>query len=161
MLSKCVVVPASVAECFAVASNLEAYMDWCGGSGLEEVRILERGEDGRARKVAMVAGKFGLQTRNTLLYSYPPEHDQVVFECVQGDVMPILNGRYIFRDAGGEAGVPETEVTYELEIGFAMGIPGWTHAALVGVILSTALESFRSHIQRGGDVKSKWMGMQP
>ena len=150
-MSKSVIVPASVSECFAVASRLEAYMDWCRGSGLQEVQILEWGEDGRARKIVMVAGKFGLRTSNTLIYSYSPDDDEVAFECVQGDVMPTLNGRYVFRDASGEAGSsPQTQVTYELNIRFAMGIPEWTHKALVGVILSTALGSFKSHILRRG-----------
>jgi hypothetical protein len=151
VLSKRVIVPASVSECFAVASRLDAYMDWCSGSGLEEVQILEWDKDGRARKIVMVAGKFGLQTANTLIYSYSSEEDEVAFECIQGDVMPTLNGRYVFRDASEEAGSsPLTEVTYELKIGFAMGIPGWTHKALVGVILGTALGSFKSHIVRRG-----------
>ena len=112
----------------------------------------------------MVAGKFGLRTINTLLYSYSADEDQVVFQCLEGDVMPILNGRYVFRDvtvtrdlAGDTSRLvpakPVTEVTYELEIGFAMGIPAWTHSALVGIILNTALVSFKSHIERSGSGK--------
>jgi hypothetical protein len=67
--------------------------------------------------------------------------------------MPKLNGRYSFRAVAPATGGrgPKTEVTYELDIGFAMGIPDWTHRALVTLILDTALGAFRSHIEAKND----------
>jgi len=149
VLSKSVLVPASLAQSFAVASNLSGYMEWCGDSGLEHVHILELDQHQRPRKIEMIAGKFGLKTANTLLYSYTvgDTESQVAFKCMKGDVMPKLDGRYILRDVSSLHSQPMTEVTYELDIGFAMGIPAWTHKAIVGIILSTALGSFKKHIQ--------------
>jgi hypothetical protein len=77
-LRKSVVVEASVAACFEQAANLERYLDWCAGSGLQEVAVCERSAQGRASKVVLTASKFGLTTRNTLLYTYSPTQDEVV-----------------------------------------------------------------------------------
>ena len=74
----------------------------------------------------------------------------MLFKSTQGDVMPKLDGRYVLRalDAGRHGQPPRTLVTYELDIGFAMGIPEYTHRALVNVILGTALGSFKRQVMK-------------
>jgi len=143
VIRKSVVVESGIRECYAVAANLEGYTDWCAKSGLETIRVLSRDHFGRARRVIMLAAKFGLRTANVLEYQYshllgeegregggegeregdiPMKEMQVAFKCIRGDVMPKLDGRYSFRELSQDSPVLRTEITYELEIEFAMGV---------------------------------------
>lgn len=51
VLKQSVVVEANLEECFATASNLDAYTRWCSKGGMKKVIILERNEDGLGTKV--------------------------------------------------------------------------------------------------------------
>ena len=59
-LAKSVEVPASLDKCFQVAADLDGYMAWCQGSGMQSLEVLERYPDGRARRVLLRAGSFSL-----------------------------------------------------------------------------------------------------
>ncbi|MGB1599607.1 MAG: hypothetical protein ACPIOQ_43065, partial [Promethearchaeia archaeon] len=66
-LAKSVEVPASLDKCFQLAADLDGYMAWCQGSGMQSLEVLERYPDGRARRVLLRAGSFSLPPPPPLL----------------------------------------------------------------------------------------------
>ena len=66
-LAKSVEVPASLDKCFQLAADLDGYMAWCQGSGMQSLEVLERYPDGRAQRVLLRAGSFSLPPPPPLL----------------------------------------------------------------------------------------------
>lgn len=143
-LRQTVVVEASMDHCFNVASNLDAYRQWCAKGGMKQVEVLLRNDDNLATKVKLTAGKLGVDMLNTMEYSYDYPR-QVLFKSVEGDVMKKLEGRYIFEPV---ADAPhKTSVTYELDLEFGFPLPGMVRTQICGAIMRTALNAFKSHTE--------------
>jgi hypothetical protein len=66
---QCIVVEASVAECFAAASGFEDYPKWAGA--IQSLQVLEPAQGSTpATLVEWTMGMFGITTKNKMRYSY-------------------------------------------------------------------------------------------
>jgi ribosome-associated toxin RatA of RatAB toxin-antitoxin module len=128
-------VDAPLADCFAIAADLERAPDW--QPSLRDVDVLER--DGAGRP-AVADGDFdakvrGLRCRMRFTYAEPKAID---FVQERGDVKA-LRGRWGLEDLGGG----RTRVTYALEVD-----PG----RMLGLLLRGPAEaSVREHLLRAAD----------
>jgi hypothetical protein len=116
------VVEAPVEACFAVAADLDRYQHWAH-HGLKQLEVLDRvAESGRVCMVKMHVGKFGIHAVNTLQVAYPePEGSKMVFTCLQGDAIPIIDATYTFKRVNDSSN--RTLVSFQLDIGFGFTIP--------------------------------------
>jgi ribosome-associated toxin RatA of RatAB toxin-antitoxin module len=137
-----IIIDATPATCFAVATEFERYPDWA--KDVKEATILERDEQGRALEVEFRAAAFGRSTHYTLRYDYSASPDRVAWKLTSGDLMRGCDGAYEFRVlADGR-----TEVHYSLAIELVMPLPGFVKRRAEVRILSTVRE-LKHRVEQG------------
>ena len=130
----------SVADCFAVLTEFEAYPEWSGP--IKKCVVLERHPDRLARTVAFELDMLGLKTvRYTLEYHYePPKGGH--WSLVEGDPKNI-QGSYTFEDRGG--GRTKATCTQEVDIGF--WVPGPLRRVVEQRALRESVEDFKKAVE--------------
>lgn len=136
-----VVVAASPASCWAVATDIERYIEWA--QDIKEVTVLERNDRGLASKVAFRAAAMGRTTSYILDYSYPDGDNVIEWTLAEGDIMRRLDGRYMFETCGLTA----TSIAYELTVELLVPIPGFVKRRAEGKIMGTALRELRHRVE--------------
>lgn len=135
------VVAASPAACFAVASDVERYPQWA--ADVKEVRVDERDEEGRPRRVTFRAAAFGRSTSYTLLYDYDQAPGGLAWRQVGGDLTAKLDGSYTFAPSSGGG----TDVLYTLEVELRVPLPGFIKRRAQTRIMHIALAELKSQVE--------------
>lgn len=105
-----IVVNADAADIMSVIADFEHYPDWV--SAAHEVRVVETGADGRARRVEFVLDAGVLQDNYVLDYDWAADGRSVSWRLVRSDLQRDQRGRYVLTQQ-----VPgSTKVTYELMV---------------------------------------------
>jgi ribosome-associated toxin RatA of RatAB toxin-antitoxin module len=132
------VVAADLDRVMAVIRDLEAYPEW--QAGIEEVVVLETGEDGRARSARFVVNAKGFTVAFTLTYEYTPT--EMRWRLVDSDFLARNDGAYLLAEWDDGA----TEVTYEMEVETTISIPGFLRKQIANRVVENALEGLRSRL---------------
>jgi ribosome-associated toxin RatA of RatAB toxin-antitoxin module len=138
------VVGASPERTWDVLTDFEDYPTWA--QDLKSAEIVDRDEEGRPRDVAFRAAAMGRSTSYTLRYDYSQAPHVLAWRLVRGDITRKLDGSYELAPVDGEP--DRTQVTYHLEVDLLVPLPGFVKRRAEGRIVSTALRSLRSHLER-------------
>jgi hypothetical protein len=139
-----VVISASPQRIWDVLTDFGDYPSWA--HDLKSAEVVERDDEGRARKVAFRAAAMGRSTSYTLQYDYGRAPDVLAWHLVEGDITRKLDGSYELKAIGD--GDEQTEVTYHLEVDLLVPLPGFVKRRAESRIVHTALRDLRSHLER-------------
>lgn len=132
-------VDAEPSALFDVAADIERYPDWA--SGVKQVEVLERDEDGRALRAAFVLEGFVKEIAYELTYEYDyPRYMKWVADP-SADI-EMLEGSYSFTPTEGGA----TEVVYAFRVEPAFKMPGFVRRQAEKQIVTTALRGLRKRV---------------
>ncbi len=135
------IVSATPEQCFAVVSDVESYPQWA--ADIKQVTVETRDVEGRPLEVSWRAGAFGRSTSYTLAYDYSGAPRSLSWKQVAGDLTSKLDGAYRF-DPAPDGG---TEVTYSLEVGLRVPLPGFIKRRAQSRIMHTALEELKARVE--------------
>jgi ribosome-associated toxin RatA of RatAB toxin-antitoxin module len=135
------VVAATPASCFAVASDVEQYPLWA--ADIKAVHVDDRDDAGRPSRVTFRAAAFGRSTSYTLVYDYKDAPDCLAWRQVAGDLTGKLDGSYRFSAASSGG----TEVLYTLEVELRVPLPGFIKRRAQSRIMHIALDSLKSRVE--------------
>jgi ribosome-associated toxin RatA of RatAB toxin-antitoxin module len=128
-------------RCFAVAADIERYPEWA--ADIKDVEVKERDEQGRPLLVTLRAAAFGRSTSMTLAYDYADAPHVLSWKLIQGDITTKWDGSYVF-DPGEGGG---TEVTYHIEAGLRVPIPGFIKMRATSRIMVTAMRELKARVE--------------
>jgi ribosome-associated toxin RatA of RatAB toxin-antitoxin module len=131
-------------RCFEVAADFERYPEWA--RDVKEARVVEEDNDGRAIRVAFRAGAMGHSARYILRYDYADAPRTLAWRLVQGDIVRVLDGEYVFEPS--EADGQRTDVTYHLEVELAVPLPGFIKRRAESKIMTTALDELKRRVEQ-------------
>jgi ribosome-associated toxin RatA of RatAB toxin-antitoxin module len=135
------VVSAPPEQCFAVISDVERYPEWA--ADIKQVTVDSRDVEGRPLEVSWRVGAFGRSTSYTLAYDYSGAPRQLAWKQTAGDLTSKLDGSYRF-DPAPDGG---TEVTYTLDIGLRVPLPGFIKRRAQSRIMHTALQELKVRVE--------------
>jgi ribosome-associated toxin RatA of RatAB toxin-antitoxin module len=138
------VVGASPQRTWDVLTDFDDYPTWA--TDLKSADVVARDDEGRALEVAFRAAAMGRSTSYRLRYDYSQAPDVLAWRLVEGDITRKLDGSYELAPVDGEP--DRTQVTYHLEVDLLVPLPGFVKRRAEGRIVSTALRSLRSHLER-------------
>lgn len=144
-----VLVQETVASCFAVGIDIDAYPEWV--DGLRTAEILTTDAEGRPSTARFEAAGLGRLTTYVLAYDLHGAPHQLAWNLVKGDLTREIEGRYLFRDITEEPGRPLTEVEYELTIDLAVPLPSFVKRRAEDKIVKSALERFKQRVEGSSD----------
>ena len=134
-------IDATPAQCYQVAAKLDDYPKWV--ASLQSVEVLAADTDGLARQAKFAVGAFGRTLDYTLEYTHKvPE--KLAWQAIAGSVKALV-GSYSFEALDGGK---RTRVTYKLALDPGFPIPGMIKKASTKLIVSTALNDLRKHIEK-------------
>jgi ribosome-associated toxin RatA of RatAB toxin-antitoxin module len=138
------VVGASPEQTWQVLTDFDQYPTWA--TDLKSAEVVARDDEDRALEVAFRAAAMGRSTSYRLRYDYSQAPDVLAWKLVEGDITRKLDGSYELAPVDGEP--DRTQVTYHLEVDLLVPLPGFVKRRAEGRIVSTALRSLRSHLER-------------
>jgi len=117
---------------FEVACDLEMYPEWA--TGVVEVEVLERDDEGRPARAAFLVDGFIKRISYELEYEYDPPHT-ISWKAVPGEDIKDMEGSYDFRptDSGG------TAIAYALRVAPNFSVPGFLRRQAEKQIVQAAL----------------------
>lgn len=133
-------VDASPAEVFAVAADIDSYTEWA--TGIRQVEVLERDEQGRAHRAAFVLEGFIKEISYELVYTYD-EPNLMSWAADPSPDIEMLEGSYSFNETS--PGV--TEVVYAFSVLPSFKIPGLIKRQAEKQIVTTALRGLRRRVR--------------
>ncbi|MFA5564814.1 MAG: SRPBCC family protein [Acidimicrobiia bacterium] len=134
---------AGALRCYEVAADIERYPEWA--EDIKEAQVLSRDDENRPLEVAFRTAAMGRSTNYTLKYDYAQAPKQLSWSLVEGDLTERLDGTYTFNDRDT---TPETtEVTYTLEVGLVVPLPGFVKRRAEAKILRTALPELKARVE--------------
>lgn len=140
-----VVVEATIAACYQVAVDVDAYPEWVDGLSL--VEVLSTDDDGGPRSVRFQAEGLGRASRYVLAYDLSNGPYELSWTLVDGDLTREIAGRYRFHDMTESLDSALTEVEYELVIELAVSLPGFVKRRAEEKILKSALDGFKRRVE--------------
>ena len=131
----------SINHVAVVVSDVERYPEWA--ADIKQVTVTSRDVEGRPLEVSWRVGAFGRSTSYTLAYDYAGAPRSLAWKQISGDLTSALDGEYRFEPApdGG------TEVTYSLEIGLQVPLPGFIKRRAQSRIMHTALQDLKARVE--------------
>ena len=138
------VIDASPSDVWGVLTDFDGYPNW--DNDLKSATVVAHDDEGRARDVAFRAAAMGRSTSYTLRYDYAKAPQVLAWELVEGDITRKLDGSYELASVDGDP--DSTEVTYHLEVDLLVPLPGFVKRRAEARIVSTALRSLRTHLER-------------
>jgi uncharacterized membrane protein len=138
-------VQASVDSCWSVGVDVAAYPQWV--ENLRSVEILSIDVQGRPLTAKFEAEGLGRGTSYVLAYDLSGAPHRLAWNLVSGDLTREIEGRYTFHDMTEEAGIPITEVDYELTIDLAVPLPGFVKRRAEDKIVKSALHRFKLRVE--------------
>jgi hypothetical protein len=137
------VIKAPAQVVMAVIADFAAYPDWA--SGVRAAQVLSSGPDGRPEQVRFTLDAGPIRDSYVLSYSWTGDKNVRWELAERGSTISELTGAYLLEEAGGE-----TTVTYELEVGLAIPMPGILKRQAEKTIVGTALKGLRDRAERIG-----------
>lgn len=139
-----IVVDAPAERIMAVIADLEAYPQWA--KAVSKTQVLERDEQGRAKRVKFTLDAGPVQDVYTLSYDWAPDGLKVNWHLVQGQMQRAQIGEYALRplDDGSS-----TEVTYTLAVELALPMIGLLRRKAEKVIMDIALKELKRRAEGG------------
>ena len=128
-------------RCLDVAVDFDSYPEWV--RDVKDVKILERDEQVRGRRVEYRAAALGKSIRYVLEYDFSGAPESFSWKFVEGDMVRRLDGSYRF-EADGPA---STRVHYELAVELAVPLPGLVKRRAAGLIMGSALKELKKQVE--------------
>ena len=138
------VVGASPQRTWQVLTDFDDYPTWA--ADLKSAEVVARDDEGRPLEVAFRAAAMGRSTSYRLRYDYTKAPEVLAWRLVEGDITRKLDGSYELASVDGDP--DSTEVTYHLEVDLLVPLPGFVKRWADARIVSTALRSLRTHLER-------------
>jgi ribosome-associated toxin RatA of RatAB toxin-antitoxin module len=138
--SSSIVIEAAPGEVMEVIGDFEAYPEWA--KGMQEVRVVEPGEDGWAKRVHFVLDVAPIKDEYTLAYDWDG-YDEVTWNLVEGNMLKALDGAYTLRDLGDG----RTEVTYRLALDVSVPLIGMLKRKGEKILIDTALKGLKKRVE--------------
>lgn len=131
-------------RCYEIAADVANAPEWQGT--LEEVEVLSRDGEGRARRVETLSDAMVKKVRSTLRFSYDPPQG-LSWEQEEGDAK-WLTGSWVFEELNGE----RTRATYALRTdpGRILGLllRGPVEGKVKELLTKSAAEGLKKHAER-------------
>ena len=136
---------ASPQQCHDLVADIDNYPNWA--SGLSELNVLKRDEDGRACEVSFKVRGFGLSAQCTLVYDYSQSPDRIAWHLVSGDIVSKLDGYYEFEAAPDHEGA--TMLKYNLALEIAIPLTGFFKRRAEARIAHAAIDDLQHQLESG------------
>jgi len=138
--TQAIVIDADAAAIMAVIADFPRYPEWTGS--VKRAEVLERGPDGRARRVAFTLDAGIIRDEYQLSYRWTDDR-RVEWELVEGQLMRSQRGSYTLaaHQPGG------TEVTYSLSVELAIPMLGQLKRKAERVVMDTALRQLKKRVE--------------
>ena len=139
-----VIIEAPAADVIEVIEDYESYPEW---ADVETVKVLQRGEGGRATEVAFevdvpVLGKASY----TLRYRYAPGGTAISWGSIEAHgAVREVRGEYLLDEADGDT----TTVTYRLAVELGPLVPGFLRTEGAKRVIENALERLKRRVEMG------------
>ncbi len=134
-------VEAPADRCWDVAIDFESYPEWA--RDVKEVKIVEQGPEGRAKRVEYRVAALGKSVRYVLEYDYSEAPTAFSWKLVEGDLVRRLDGNYRFEPEGPSS----TRVHYELVVDLSVPLPGLVKRRAASLIMGTALKELKKQVE--------------
>jgi len=135
-------VEAPASEVMEVIADFAAYPEW---SDVEAAEVVEKGEDGRAAKVAFRVSQMGFDAEYTLAYDYAPDDGGMSWTTVEASgALKDVQGEYVLEGSGDT-----TRVTYRMSAELSMPVPGLLRRQGEKRVVKTALEGLKRRVEEG------------
>jgi hypothetical protein len=139
-----VIIQAPAADVIEVIEAYESYPEW---ADVETVRVLQRGEGGRATEVAFEVDVPGLgEAAYTLAYQYASGDSALswVTKEARGAIRDI-RGEYLLHEIDDVT----TKVTYRLSVDLGVLVPGMLRTQGAKRVIENALEKLKRRVEMG------------
>jgi ribosome-associated toxin RatA of RatAB toxin-antitoxin module len=134
-----IVIDADPAAVMAVIADFDNYPAWA--ASVKKADVVDRDEDGRARRVAFVLDAGPIRDQYELEYTWDGDR-QVEWTLVQGQMMKAQDGRYLLEPHDGG-----TNVTYWLRVDLAIPMLGMLKRKAERVVMDTALRELKKRVE--------------
>ncbi|MFI9234762.1 SRPBCC family protein [Streptomyces cinnamoneus] len=141
--SSSITIEATPAQVMSVIADFDRYPEWTGE--VKQAEVLEKDEQGRAKKVRLVLDAGAIKDDHTLNYSWP-ETDVVQWSLDKSAMLRQLDGSYSLKPA---AGGKHTEVTYQLTVDVKIPMLGMIKRKAEKVIIDRALSGLKKRVEQG------------
>lgn len=135
-----IVIDADPATVMAVIADFDNYPVWAGS--VKKAEVLERGADGRAKRVAFTLDAGVVRDNYELDYTWSDDRT-VEWTLVKGQMMRAQQGSYTLAETDGS-----THVTYSLTVDLAIPMLGLLKRKAERVVMDTALKELKKHVER-------------
>lgn len=139
-----VIIEAPAADVIEVIEDYESYPEW---ADVETVKVLQRGEGGRATEVAFevdvpVLGKASY----TLRYRYAPGDTAISWDSTDAHgAVRDVRGEYLLDEVDPDT----TQVTYRLAVELGPLVPGFIRTEGARRVIENALERLKRRVEMG------------
>lgn len=141
--SSSITIEATPAQVMSVIADFDRYPQWTGE--VKQAEVLEKDEQGRAKKVRLVLDAGAIKDDHTLNYSWP-EADVVQWSLDKSAMLRQLDGSYSLKPV---AGGKHTEVTYQLTVDVKIPMLGMIKRKAEKVIIDRALSGLKKRVEEG------------
>ncbi len=132
-------IEASPEEILEVIADFDAYPDWV--EGIRKAEVLERGEGGRATRVAFDFSAMGFSASYTLRYEWDEDGVRWTTEEASGAVRDV-QGEYALEALNGD-----TKVSYRLAVDLNVKLPGFVKRRADKQAIQTALDGLKRRVE--------------
>jgi ribosome-associated toxin RatA of RatAB toxin-antitoxin module len=135
--SREVVIEATPKEILGVIADVETSPDWTPQQ--QSVEILERGEDGKPRRVKMKVKTAGISDEQIVEYTWTD--DSASWTLVSAGQLKSQDAKYTLTPEGDQ-----TKVKFELTIDPAVPLPGFILKRAIKGAMETATDGLRKQV---------------
>ncbi|MEU4211419.1 SRPBCC family protein [Streptomyces sp. NPDC026206] len=141
--SSSITIEATPAQVMSVIADFDRYSEWTGE--VKQAEVLEKDEQGRARKVRLVLDAGAIKDDHTLNYSWPGD-DVVQWSLDKSQMLRQLDGSYSLEPV---ADGKHTKVTYQLTVDVKIPMLGMIKRKAEKVIIDRALDGLKKRVEAG------------
>jgi Polyketide cyclase / dehydrase and lipid transport len=132
-------IDADPAAVMAVIADFDNYPTWAGS--VKKAEVLEKGPDGRAKRVEFTLSAGPVQDRYELSYDWTGDNS-VEWTLVSGQMMRAQDGRYALEPTPSG-----THVTYWLSVDLAIPMLGLLKRKAERVVMDQALHQLKKRVE--------------
>lgn len=134
-----IVVQADVATVLETVASFDDYPEW--QDEMKAAETLETDENGWGTKARFTVDAKVLSATFTLTYEYT--ETSMSWTLVEGDKLTQNDGSYELKDLGDG----RTEVTYTLEVGLSVPLPGMVRRRAAKQIVGSGLKGLKQRVE--------------
>lgn len=123
-----------------VIADLVLYPEWA--DGVQKIEVEESFDDGRPKLARFFFSSGPIKDEFVLLYDWHG-HDSVDWELTEGSVINQEQGTYTLTDNGDGT----VTVTYDLEVGINMPLPGFVKRKAAKQMVKVALDGLKKRVE--------------